>query len=130
MVRRLLALALLVNVLAVVPNLPRILAAVDGEAVGTVVGEWSIGISRAGGDLVEDIAAGAPDAADVLRIEQELADDPLADPFDDPSLAELADLWRALRGVGEQVDPDQLAELLQQDLEPSPAPSPSPAPAG
>lgn len=115
MVRRLLALVLLVNAVAVVPNLPRILAAVDGERVGTEVGEWSAAIGIAAGDLVQDIAAGAPHEQRLRAIEDELRADPLDDPLDDPALAELARIWRALDAAGRAVEAERLAELLGLD---------------
>ena len=115
MVRRLLALVLLVNAVAVVPNLPRILSAVDGELVGAEVGGWSAALGIAAGDLVEDIAAGAPHEQRLAEIEAELRADPLEDPLDDPALAELARIWRALDGAGRAVEADRLAELLGLD---------------
>lgn len=115
MVRRLLALVLLVNAVAVVPNLPRILAAVDGERVGAEVGGWSAALGIAAGDLVEDIAAGAPHEQRLAEIEAELREDPLTDPLDDPALAELARIWRALDAAGRAVEADRLAELLGLD---------------
>jgi len=114
-VRRVLALVLLVNALAVVPNLPRILAAVDGERVGAEVGGWSAALGIAAGDLVQDIAAGAPHEQRLREIEDELRADPLQDPLDDPSLAELARIWRALDAAGRAVDAERLAELLGLD---------------
>jgi len=110
-----LALVLLVNALAVVPNLPRILAAVDGERVGAEVGGWSAALGIAAGDLVQDIAAGAPHEQRLREIEDELRADPLQDPLDDPSLAELARIWRALDAAGRAVDAERLAELLGLD---------------
>lgn len=115
MLRRMLALVLLVNVVAIVPILPRILAAVDGERVGSEVGGWSAALGIAAGDLVEDIAAGAPHEQRLREIEDELRADPLEDPLDDPSLAELARIWRALDAAGRSVEAERLADLLGLD---------------
>lgn len=112
MLRRLLALVLLTNAVAVVPNLPRILAAVDGEGLGEAVGGWAVGTGTAAGDLVEDVAAGAPDPDEVLVIQDQVRSGELDSPLQDESLAELALVWRLLQAAGDGVDVAALADAL------------------
>lgn len=112
MVRRLLLLFLLVNVIGVVANLPRIVASLDGAAIGGTVGEWAVGLSAAVGNLIEEAEGAALTQEQVLAIEQDLLDGALDTPLDDESVSALVQLWRVLEAAGEQVRADELADLL------------------
>lgn len=112
MVRRLLALFLLVNVVGVVVNLPRILASLDGVSIGRQVSEWVVGVGTASGDLLEDMSSEALTPEEIAALQQELRDGTLEDPLDDESVRALVELWAVLRDAGAQLQADELRELL------------------
>jgi hypothetical protein len=112
MVRRLLALFLLVNVVGVVANLPRILEAVDGASAGRSLSEWVVGVGTAAGDLVGEMGAQALTPEEVAALQEELRAGTLQDPLDDASVRALVDLWSTLRDAGAQLQADELRELL------------------
>jgi hypothetical protein len=112
MVRRLLAIFLLVNVVGVVANLPRILEAVDGASAGRTLAEWVVGVGTAAGDLVGEMGEQALTPDEVVALQEELRAGTLQDPLDDASVRALVDLWSTLRDAGAQLQADELRELL------------------
>jgi hypothetical protein len=120
MVRRLLALFLLVNVVGVVANLPRILAAVDGVSAGRSVAEWVVGVGTAAGDLIGEMGAQTLTPEEVVALQEDLRAGTLTDPLDDASVRALVDLWATLRDAGAQLQADELRELLvDQGIDPT-----------
>ena len=123
-VKRLLALFLLVNVVGVVANLPRIIQALDGAGLSDAVSRWVVGVSTATGDLLDEANEDPLTPEDVARIQEELRTDALEDPLDDESVAALVELWRVLEEAGAQLQADDLRELLiEEGIDPATAPT-------
>lgn len=115
MVKRLIALFLLVNVVGVVANLPRIIQALDGAEVGERVSEWAVGVGTASGDFLDEANENPLTEQDVARIQEDLRNDTLDDPLDDESVAALVELWRVLEAAGAQLQADDLRDLLVEE---------------
>lgn len=112
MVKRAIALFLLVNVIGVAANLPRIIQALDGAELGDRVGRWAVGVGTATGDLLDEARTDELTPEDVAQIQEDLRNDALDDPLDDESVAALVDLWRVLEETGAQLQADDLRNLL------------------
>lgn len=130
MTRRLLALFLLVNVVGIAANLPRIIEALDGAAIGSSLSRWVVGVGTATGDFLDEATADELTPEDVEAIEQELRDGALDDPLDDESVAALVDLWRVLREAGDQLRADELRDLLLEEGVDVTTPAPTASPTG
>ena len=128
MVRRLLAVFLLVNVVGVVVNLPRILASVDGVSAGRTLSEWVVGVGTAAGDLIGEMGEQALTPEEIAALQEELRAGTLEDPLDDASVRALVDLWTTLRDAGAQLQADELRELLMgEGIDPADSASKTPS---